>query len=391
MGQLFSRLRKKKNDQQNGQNRTGVNEPMQAPPTEPQHYGTVAAKKPNQNERVGTSPPPQPTAGIAPIPSVHKPQSASPPTPTYSESAPASPAAPTYGAPNFTKVTLLGKGAQGQVWKAQMPNTPPDEFVVVKEMMFTDRKKWERVKTQALAVKALRHNHLIQYVDVFAGERPLSISVVMPFYKEKDMLNYLNSVNLSKKTIPEYVLCSLILQVAKALLYLHTRNPPMIHRDVKPENILMFDNYQRTLLMDLDMSRELPTANAAVTRVGTPEYMCPEGLRGSPQTPKSDIWSLGACFLVLGILPSSLKLPNPRTGQPALYNSDTWTPQDLDNAITQTLDNRTTSRRAKPYSNKMKRLIQEMMRHDPNQRPDAEYVIARFEEICTDCLLNISS
>ena len=299
------------------------------------------------------------------------------------------PALPTEHRP-YKEIALLGSGAQGQVWKCQYVDAPPTEFIVVKKMSFTpaQRSNFERIKSQATIIYGLRHNHLIQYLDVIAQESPMALSVVMPFYEEKDMLAYLNSVNMSGKAIPEFTLCSLILQIAKALWYLHSRNPPMLHRDVKPENILMFDNMERTLLMDLDMSRELPTANAAVTRVGTPEYMAPEAAKGYPQTPKSDVWSLGACMLVLGILPSHLKLPNPRTRRDEHYNADTWAAADLDNVIVQTLDRRTTKRAAPPYSNKMKRLLQEMLRHDPSQRPGADYVIQKLEEICTDCLLS---
>ena len=86
----------------------------------------------------------------------------------------------------------------------------------------------------------------------------------------------------------------LVRDAARALGHAHARG--VVHRDVKPENLLV-DAAGRVRVTDFGLARDLHSTQRRLTRsgamVGTPHYMSPEQLRGEPATPRSDVWALG--------------------------------------------------------------------------------------------------
>merc|ERR1719238_1215217 len=153
----------------------------------------------------------------------------------------------------------------------------------------------------------LRHDHLVQYLEV-RRQSPGTVWVIMPYYKERDMVHFLSNL---KRTLTEYEICSLVLQLASALHFMHSARPPRVHRDVKLDNVLMFDNGTRTMLVDLDLSRALPEdPRRAVTKCGTFEYMSPEAEHGRIG-PEADVWALGIILFILLAMPDFLLIPHP--------------------------------------------------------------------------------
>ncbi|XP_054169000.1 dual specificity protein kinase shkA-like [Oppia nitens] len=94
-----------------------------------------------------------------------------------------------------------------------------------------------------------------------------------------------------------YITCEILLEVLECVRYLHELNPPVIHRDLKPDNILIANdiiNGRFVKLCDLG----LITVHEMVLQshtggVGTPKYMAPEVMSGRKYNTKADVYSIG--------------------------------------------------------------------------------------------------
>jgi serine/threonine protein kinase len=230
-------------------------------------------------------------------------------------------------------------------------------------MLFADndRDSFTKSVEQVKAMQALSHTHLIRYLDVQTSRDPLKISVIMPFYSERDLSYLIKSRNAP---FAEHDMSSIVLQIASALAYLHGFRPPLIHRDVKPDNVLMFDNGKRVLLMDLDTCR---SDGATTTVVGTADYMAPETFR-SMGSVKSDIWSLGVLTFAMAARPEFMTLPS--NGSPMLLSAPDWQQDDLNRQIIAAV-----GANCRQYSRRFVRLLVKMLQHDPTKRPTALQVI----------------
>lgn len=110
-----------------------------------------------------------------------------------------------------------------------------------------------------------------------------------------------------KQVFSEYEVCKLMLELAEILEYLHSQKPPIIHRDVKPQNLMRHSNGRLQLI---DFGAVYQAASARVsseTLIGSPGYAPPEQIFGEP-VPQSDLYATGATMLRLltGIHPSKL-------------------------------------------------------------------------------------
>lgn len=94
---------------------------------------------------------------------------------------------------------------------------------------------------------------------------------------------------------PEQALTWLI-QACNILAYLHTLKPPLVHRDVKPANLMLRKVDNCIMLLDFGAVKEIGTPQE--TRIGAQGYSAPEQSRGRP-CPQSDLYALGATLLFL--------------------------------------------------------------------------------------------
>lgn len=115
-------------------------------------------------------------------------------------------------------------------------------------------------------------------------------------------------VDRQKRTIDEQEARTILIELADILEYLHTRIPPIVHRDIKPQN-LMRHSSGHLLLIDFGAVCQAATGgtNISQTLIGSPGYAPPEQIFGQP-VPQSDLYAAGATVLRLlsGIHPSQL-------------------------------------------------------------------------------------
>ena len=170
----------------------------------------------------------------------------------------------------------LGEGGMGQVYKAR--DTRLDRIVALK---VSKREFTERFEREARAISALNHPHICQLYDV--GPNYL----VMEFIDGAPLLSPTKPGPLA----PEEAL-HLALQIADALIEAHAAG--LLHRDLKPGNILV--GAKGAKLVDFGLAKQVDNPDATVTMavMGTPAYMAPEQAEAKPLDQRTDIFSFGA-------------------------------------------------------------------------------------------------
>jgi serine/threonine-protein kinase len=220
----------------------------------------------------------------------------------------ASAAPPTVSAPQkviggYVIEKKLGAGAMGAVFLGKDPANGRE--VAIKTMALSqefDADVLEDVKSrffrEAKIAERLDHPNIVSVYN--SGEDDGLAYIAMEFLKGGDLLPYTKPNNL----LPVLRVLDIVAHVADALSYAHAQN--VVHRDVKPDNI-MYDPVSNTVkVMDFGISRIIDDSKTKTGVVlGTPYYMSPEQLRGKKIGGVSDIFSLGVSLyqLLAGRLP----------------------------------------------------------------------------------------
>jgi serine/threonine protein kinase len=176
--------------------------------------------------------------------------------------------------------------------------------VAVKVLYGRDEPFVRRFEREALAVGTLSHNHILPLYDF--GEQSPWYYLVMPYVDGCTLRDYL----FRHKQLTLEEAASFLSQIASALQYAHDHG--VVHRDVKPSNILLRqDGY--VYLVDFGLAKAMQGAEAltsAGAMVGTPEYMAPEQSNGESNY-RSDIYSLGIILyqMLTGQLPFMAESP----------------------------------------------------------------------------------
>ena len=176
--------------------------------------------------------------------------------------------------------------------------------VAIKVLYGRDESFVRRFEREALAVGALSHNHILPLYDF--GEQSPWYYLVMPYVEGGTLRDYL----LKRKQLTLEEAASFADQIASALQYAH--DSKVVHRDVKPSNILLrADGY--AYLVDFGLAKALMGAESLTSdgaMVGTPEYMAPEQSNGESDY-RSDIYSLGVILyqMLTGRVPFMAESP----------------------------------------------------------------------------------
>jgi serine/threonine-protein kinase len=211
--------------------------------------------------------------------------------------------------PGFQILSKIGQGAMAVVFKAKQLSL--DRIVAIKVLpkRLSDNPEFvERFYREGRAAARLNHANIVQAYDV--GESGGYHYFVMEYIDGKTVYDMIGE----DKPMPEAEALRIILQAAQALEHAHQQD--LIHRDVKPKN-LMLTKGGDVKLADMGLAREMKdyvTATAEAGRAyGTPYYISPEQIRGEITIDaRADIYGLGATFyhLVTGRVPFDGSTPS---------------------------------------------------------------------------------
>ena len=211
--------------------------------------------------------------------------------------------------PGYKVISKLGSGAMAVVYKAKQISL--DRVVAVKVLpkRFSEKPDYIRRFFQEGKIAAkLNHNNIVQAIDV--GEAGGVYYFVMEYVEGKTLYD-----DLSKgKIFVESEALDVTIQLAHALQHAHSQG--LIHRDVKPKNV-MINTEGVVKLADMGLARETADIKAARNEqgkaFGTPYYIAPEQIRGELDIDgRADIYSLGATLyhMVTGRVPFDATTPS---------------------------------------------------------------------------------
>ncbi|MFI0408637.1 protein kinase [Actinomadura sp. 3N508] len=183
---------------------------------------------------------------------------------------------------------VLGRGATGEVWRGRTHEGEKLAFKVLHDTLARDRETVNRFLQEGSILTDVAHPHLVRVHDlVVEGD---TLAIAMDLVTGSDLRKPLAAHGAMRPADA----CTVAAETASALAAIHDAG--VVHRDVKPENVLLDDRRSppAVRLTDFGIARIAEqTGSKSTMLVGTAPYIAPELADGQPPTPASDLYALG--------------------------------------------------------------------------------------------------
>jgi len=182
----------------------------------------------------------------------------------------------------------LSRGAMGVVYRAEdLGLGRPVAIKVLRSDLASDRELVHRFRAEAAMLASLHHKNLVQVYSL--GEHAGDVYFVMELVEGKPLGEVIRGAVERKEPLPTAAVEQIALEIADALDAMHSVG--LIHRDVKPANILLDRERDRAVLVDVGVATRRGESREAA---GTPGYSAPESFLEAEETPASDVYGLAA-------------------------------------------------------------------------------------------------
>ncbi len=209
----------------------------------------------------------------------------------------------------YRLVSLIGRGGMGSVWRAERIGWQAPVAIKLMNVNAThDVQSLARFQREARLVAGLRSVHIVQVLDDGVDGETGAPFIVMELLEGESLAERI--ARMGKLKPP--VVAQIVSQIARALSRAHDAG--LIHRDLKPDNVLLVRNDDEEIVKVLDFGiakwmgtqNKLSHGTLAGQMLGTPAYMSPEQFTNPAEIDhRADLWSLGviACECMTGVRP----------------------------------------------------------------------------------------
>ncbi|MBA0841926.1 hypothetical protein Goarm_001778, partial [Gossypium armourianum] len=149
----------------------------------------------------------------------------------------------------------------------------------------------ERLYSEVRLLKSLKHSNIVRFYNSWIDDKKKTVNIITELFTSGSLRQY----RKKHKKVDMKAVKSWARQVLAGLIYLHSHDPPIIHRDLKCDNIFINGNQGEVKIGDLGLATVLEQSNAKSV-IGTPEFMAPE-LYDESYNELVDIYSFGMCML----------------------------------------------------------------------------------------------
>ncbi|KAF0723506.1 hypothetical protein Ae201684P_012611 [Aphanomyces euteiches] len=193
-------------------------------------------------------------------------------------------------------VRSLAQGAYGEVWLADYFGRP-----VAAKRLLPGKNSIDEVQKfiwEIKLVSKIECPFIVEFVGV-AWTRPVDMMLLTEFMERGDLRSVLQQNAIERTfTWQHKVVCAL--HIAEALVYLHTMDPKIIHRDLKSRNVLLNSAFEAKVT-DFGIARETDDIQTMTAGIGTYRWMAPEVLQDGHYTDTADIFSFGVILAELDV------------------------------------------------------------------------------------------